>query len=160
MNLKELKEIIQLVISHDINEFDYERAGTRIRIKRGPQEIQTVSALPSMGPVIPLATTIPHASPPVATPAVDNTESVAPAENLQPIRSPIVGTFYRSPSPGAPSFIKVGDQVEIGTVLCLIEAMKLMNEIESDVAGEIVKILVENGQPVEYGQELFLIRPR
>jgi acetyl-CoA carboxylase biotin carboxyl carrier protein len=160
MNLKELKEIVQLVVSHEINEFEYERAGTRIRIRKGPQEIHTVTTSPSMGPTTPLAPSISHISPPLSGPVVDSTESAAPTENLQPIRSPIVGTFYRSPSPGAPSFVKVGDQVEIGTVLCIIEAMKLMNEIESDVAGEIVKILVENSQPVEYGEELFLIRPR
>ena len=76
------------------------------------------------------------------------------------VRSPIVGTFYEAPSPGAPPFVKVGDSVEVGQVLCIVEAMKLMNEIESDVAGEITKKLVTNGQPIEYGQELFVIRPR
>jgi len=76
------------------------------------------------------------------------------------VRSPIVGTFYEAPSPGAPPFVKVGDSVEVGQVLCIVEAMKLMNEIESDVAGEIIKKLVTNGQPIEYGQELFVIRPR
>jgi acetyl-CoA carboxylase biotin carboxyl carrier protein len=76
------------------------------------------------------------------------------------VRSPIVGTFYESPSPGSPPFVKPGDVVEVGQVLCIVEAMKLMNEIESDVAGEIVKKLISNGQPIEYGQELFAIRPR
>ena len=87
-----------------------------------------------------------------------------PAEDseagLHIVKSPIVGTFYESPSPGSPAFVKIGDQVEVGQVLCIVEAMKLMNEIESDAAGEIVKRLVQNGQPVEYGQQLFAVRPR
>ncbi len=83
-----------------------------------------------------------------------------PEEVLQTVKSPIVGTFYEAPSPGAPPFVKVGDTVEVGQVLCIVEAMKLLNEIESDVAGEIVKKLAVNGQPIEYGQELFAIRPK
>jgi acetyl-CoA carboxylase biotin carboxyl carrier protein len=84
---------------------------------------------------------------------------VVEEETLQAVRSPIVGTFYESPSPGSPPFVKVGDRVEVGQVLCIVEAMKLMNEIECDVAGEVVKKLAVNGQPIEYGQELFAIRP-
>jgi len=79
---------------------------------------------------------------------------------LKPVKSPIVGTFYESSAPGAPAFVKVGDHVEVGTVLCIVEAMKLMNEIESDVAGEIVKLVATNGQPVEFGQTLYLVRPK
>jgi acetyl-CoA carboxylase biotin carboxyl carrier protein len=86
-----------------------------------------------------------------ATPAAD--------EGLHIVKSPIVGTFYESPSPGSPPFVKVGDALEVGQVLCIVEAMKLMNEIECDVAGELVKKLVANGQPIEYGQELFVVRP-
>jgi acetyl-CoA carboxylase biotin carboxyl carrier protein len=81
-------------------------------------------------------------------------------EKLHEVKSPIVGTFYESPAPGAPSFVQIGDQVEVGQVLCIVEAMKLMNEIESDVAGEVVKRIGVSGQPVEYGQPLFAIRPR
>jgi acetyl-CoA carboxylase biotin carboxyl carrier protein len=95
--------------------------------------------------------------PPPAAPAVP--KEPEPAENLHMVRSPIVGTFYESPSPGSPPFVKPGDMVSLGQVLCIVEAMKLMNEIESDVAGEIVKKLVTNGQPIEYGQELFAVRP-
>ena len=84
----------------------------------------------------------------------------APEENLHIVKSPIVGTFYEAPSPGAPPFVKVGDTVEVGQVLCIVEAMKLLNEIESDVAGEIVKKMGSNGQPIEYGQELFAIRAK
>ncbi|MFI5073280.1 MAG: acetyl-CoA carboxylase biotin carboxyl carrier protein, partial [Terriglobales bacterium] len=83
-----------------------------------------------------------------------------PEEPLHMVKSPIVGTFYESPSPGSPPFVKNGDMVEVGQLLCIVEAMKLMNEIESDVAGEVVKKLIANGQPIEYGQELFAIRPR
>jgi acetyl-CoA carboxylase biotin carboxyl carrier protein len=89
-------------------------------------------------------------SPPVAP---------APDENLHIVKSPIVGTFYESPSPGSPPFVKVGDKLEVGQVLCIVEAMKLMNEIECDMAGELVKKLIANGQPIEYGQELFAVRP-
>src|SRR4029077_15395034 len=88
-----------------------------------------------------------------ATPAAP-----APEEGLHTVKSPIVGTFYEAPSPGAPPFVKAGDSVEVGQVLCIVEAMKLLNEIESDVAGEILKKLATNGQPIEYGQELFVIR--
>jgi acetyl-CoA carboxylase biotin carboxyl carrier protein len=87
-------------------------------------------------------------------------ESAAPAEKLHEVKSPIVGTFYESPAPGAPAFVQIGDQVEAGQVLCIVEAMKLMNEIESDVAGEVVRRIANSGQPVEYGQPLFEIRPR
>src|SRR6059036_4134373 len=100
---------------------------------------------------------------PITSPAVPGTpkESEAKGEGpLHTVRSPIVGTFYESPSPGSPPFVKPGDAVEVGQVLCIVEAMKLMNEIESDVAGEVVKKLVANGQPIEYGQELFVIRPK
>src|ERR1039458_3532980 len=94
------------------------------------------------------------AAPPAPAPAP------APEEGLHSVKSPIVGTFYEAPSPGAPPFVKPGDTVEVGQVLCIVEAMKLLNEIESDVAGEIVKKLAVNGQPIEYGQELFVIRPK
>jgi len=96
-------------------------------------------------------------SPPAAAPAA---AKESPEEGLHTVKSPIVGTFYEAPSPGAPPFVKVGDTVEVGQVLCIVEAMKLLNEIESDVAGEIVKTLSSNGQPIEYGQELFVIRPK
>jgi acetyl-CoA carboxylase biotin carboxyl carrier protein len=92
--------------------------------------------------------------PPASAPAAE------PEEALHSVRSPIVGTFYEAPSPGAPPFAKVGDIVEVGQLLCIVEAMKLMNEIESDIAGEVIKKLVSNGQPIEYGQELFAIRPK
>jgi len=102
---------------------------------------------------VPVVGTVAASAP--ATPAAP-----APEEGLHTVKSPIVGTFYEAPSPGAPPFVKAGDSVEVGQVLCIVEAMKLLNEIESDVAGEILKKLATNGQPIEYGQELFVIRPK
>jgi acetyl-CoA carboxylase biotin carboxyl carrier protein len=100
----------------------------------------------------------PTAAPARTSPAAELAAEME--EKLHEVKSPIVGTFYESPSPGAPAFVKVGDEVEVGQVLCIVEAMKLMNEIEADVAGEIVKRIASSGQPVEYGQSLFAIRPR
>jgi acetyl-CoA carboxylase biotin carboxyl carrier protein len=162
MNSKEIKELIEFLIEKDVTEFELERGDVKMRIKRG-QEVHMVQA--PMAPVIaapvaamPVAGQAPMASAPSAPPAA----APAPAaeEGLHLVKSPIVGTYYEAPSPGAPPFIKPGDQVTAGQVLCIVEAMKLMNEIESDVSGEVVKLLVANGQPVEYGQPLFAIRPK
>jgi acetyl-CoA carboxylase biotin carboxyl carrier protein len=158
MNQKELKELIEFLKEQDIAEFELERGDVKVRIKRGvpsaPVETRYVAVPPAATPMAELVSTPPQ------QPAAK--EPVAPVveEGLHQVRSPIVGTFYESPSPGAPPFVKAGDIVEAGQVLCIVEAMKLMNEIESDVAGEIVKRLVNNGQPIEYGQELFLVRPK
>jgi acetyl-CoA carboxylase biotin carboxyl carrier protein len=161
MNQKELKELIEFLIEKDIAEFELERGDVKVKIKRAadpapspdPRYFAVHPAPPPILTTSPAATAVP--SPTSASPA----EPVVPEETLQPVRSPIVGTFYEAPSPGAPPFIKVGDHVEVGQVLCIVEAMKLMNEIECDVAGEVIKKLVTNGQPIEYGQELFAIRP-
>jgi acetyl-CoA carboxylase biotin carboxyl carrier protein len=161
MNQKELKELIEFLIEKDIAEFELERGDVKVRIKRAGEHVVTVAqpAVPQVfvhsGPAaVPAAASgTPFAAPVAAEPA--------PAEEgLHAVRSPIVGTFYESPSPGSPPFVKPGDMVEAGQVLCIVEAMKLMNEIESDVAGEIVKKLVNNGQPIEYGQELFVVRKK
>jgi acetyl-CoA carboxylase biotin carboxyl carrier protein len=156
MNQKEIKELIEFLIEKDIAEFELERGDVKLRVKRGqPAPAQIV--LPSV-PAIPVTPSAPAPSAPPSKEAA--AEAPAAAENLHTVRSPIVGTFYESPSPGSPPFVNVGDQVEVGQVLCIVEAMKLMNEIESDVAGEVVKKLSSNGQPIEYGQELFVIRPK
>jgi acetyl-CoA carboxylase biotin carboxyl carrier protein len=165
MNQKELKELIEFLIEKDIAEFELERGDVKVRIKRGVEHVVAPSA-----PVTHFAVhTGPTSAPETAAPAVPvaastGVESAAAAPvaeaGLHTVRSPIVGTFYECPSPGSPPFAKPGDMVEVGQVLCIVEAMKLMNEIEADVAGEIVKKLVANGQPIEYGQELFVIRPR
>ena len=161
MNQKELKELIDFIIEKGIAEFELERGDVKIKIKRASEP--TPVALPdaryiAVHPAPPVAV----AQTPPATPTlVPKPEPVlvVEEETLQAVRSPIVGTFYESPSPGSPPFVKVGDRVEVGQVLCIVEAMKLMNEIECDVAGEVVKKLAVNGQPIEYGQELFAIRP-
>lgn len=164
MNQKELKELIEFLIEKDIAEFELERGDVKVRIKRAGEhtvvhahsEPRFFAVPPVPAPAVeigvPMVGTAPTAPPAPAQPAVE--------EGLHTVKSPIVGTFYEAPSPGAPPFVKVGDAVEVGQVLCIVEAMKLLNEIESDVAGEIVKKLATNGQPIEYGQELFVIRPK
>lgn len=167
MNQKELKELIEFLIEKDISEFELERGDVKVRIKRGAENasghVPVISHIASMPPVMPMPPLAqPAAVPAQPAPAGNNAASpaVEPGETLHEVKSPIVGTFYESPAPGAPPFIRPGDSVNAGQVLCIIEAMKLMNEIESDASGEVVKILVSNGQPVEYGQPLFAIRPR
>jgi len=165
MNHKELKELIEFLVEKDITEFELERGDVKVRVKRAGEQLVTVAAagapqfVVQPPPVVALPTTGAPGSagsgpaghaPKEQTPVVE--------EGVHTVRSPIVGTFYECPSPGSPPFVKVGDTVEPGQVLCIVEAMKLMNEIESDVAGEIVKRMVNNGQPIEYGQELFAIR--
>ena len=163
MNQKELKELIEFLIEKDIAEFELERGDVKVKIKRAGEHMVVHShAEPRFYAVPPApvpaaefgAAPVPGTSAPAA-PAAPPAE-----ENLHAVKSPIVGTFYEAPSPGAPPFVKVGDHVEVGQVLCIVEAMKLLNEIESDFAGEIVKKLATNGQPIEYGQELFAIRPK
>jgi acetyl-CoA carboxylase biotin carboxyl carrier protein len=160
MNQKELKELIEFLIEKDIAEFELERGDVKVKIKRAGAQaaVQPRAEMPYV------AVTVPQSGPPavVASTAAQPPAPVAPApeEELHVVKSPIVGTFYEAPSPGAPPFVKVGDMVEVGQVLCIVEAMKLLNEIESDVAGEIVKKMGTNGQPIEYGQELFAIRAK
>jgi acetyl-CoA carboxylase biotin carboxyl carrier protein len=164
MNQKELKELIEFLIEKDIAEFELERGDVKVRIKRGAEPAATLPPVPHFAahPAHPARAaaveTAAARAAAIESDAVSEALSAAPP-NLQVVRSPIVGTYYEAPSPGAPPFVKVGDVVEVGQVLCIVEAMKLMNEIEADVAGEIVKKLVANAQPIEYGQELFQIRP-
>jgi acetyl-CoA carboxylase biotin carboxyl carrier protein len=159
MNQKELKELIDFLIEKDISEFELERGDVKVRIKRGGETAAPVIAHALPMAAMPMAAPPAHASQSAATPASAGPAAAA-EEELHTVKSPIVGTFYEAPGPGALPFVKPGDQVAAGQVLCIIEAMKLMNEIESDASGEVVKVLVSNGQPVEYGQPLFAIRPR
>jgi len=162
MNQKELKELIDFLIEKDISEFELERGDVKVRIKRGGE-----TAAPMIAHAVPMAA-VPMAAPPAqashapasTAPSASAPPPAAAEEELHTVKSPIVGTFYEAPGPGALPFVKPGDQVAAGQVLCIIEAMKLMNEIEADASGEVVKVLVSNGQPVEYGQPLFAIRPR
>jgi acetyl-CoA carboxylase biotin carboxyl carrier protein len=162
MNQKELKELIEFLIEKDIAEFELERGDVKVKIKRagtnhrGPRARGDVlSGIPAGGAAE--QPTGRERFPPTRTAGAGRARS---GRNLHMVKSPIVGTFYEAPSPGAPPFVKVGDTVEVGQVLCIVEAMKLLNEIESDVAGEIVKKMGSNGQPIEYGQELFAIRAK
>jgi acetyl-CoA carboxylase biotin carboxyl carrier protein len=149
MNLKELKEIIDLVTSKEaIEELEIEKAGVRLRIKRASS-----NHIPAVSTTPPLAARTTLAPPPLA-------QMTTEAEDLVYVKSPFVGTFYKAASPQSDPFVSVGDIVEKGSVVCIIEAMKLMNEVESEVAGEIVSVLIENGQPVEFGERLFAVRPR
>ena len=160
MNQKELKELIEFLIEKDIAEFELERGDVKVKIKRASEAQPAV--MPEARYVAP-----PAAAPVAVTAAPDasaketggvRSPAPEPVEHLHIVHSPIVGTFYEAPSPGAPPFVKVGDLLEVGQVLCIVEAMKLLNEIECDATGELVKKLVANGQPIEYGQELFALR--
>jgi acetyl-CoA carboxylase biotin carboxyl carrier protein len=160
--LNELRELVEFLKANEIAEFDMEQDDLKVRIKfagepvvapAGGFDIAQLSRLMASAPAAAAVSAAPVAAA-IAAPAAEV------EEKLHEVKSPIVGTFYESPSPGAPAFVKVGDQVEVGQVLCIVEAMKLMNEIESDVAGEVVKRIAASGQPVEYGQPLFAIKAR
>ena len=160
-DIDQIEMLLRTMAEHNLEEFEYSRGDLRIRLKKpsvgtvvtasrvsGPPEI--IVAGPSAGSSSPSAAVLPAATAP---------SEPRSTEDLHLVKSPIVGTFYGSPSPGAEPFVKIGGYVEDGQTLCIVEAMKLMNEIESDSSGEVLRIFVENGQPVEYGQPLFGIRP-
>jgi acetyl-CoA carboxylase biotin carboxyl carrier protein len=169
--IKALKDLIEFLQKKKIGEFKLERGELKVELKFEAAIVAAAAqSAPQLDPVL-LARLLAGAAPsapaaagaapaPLPAPAHAEVPAAAPEEALHTVKSPIVGTFYESPSPGSPAFIKIGDQVEAGQPLCIVEAMKLMNEIESDVSGEIVKRLVQNGQPVEYGQPLFAVRLR
>ncbi len=163
-DLEEIKELIDVLKEREITEFEMEKGGVRIRIKRGNPHAGGSSA--SETNFIAASHAAPFPPPPqpigpesTASPAPVEASARESTEGLYIIKSPIVGTYYASPAPNAPAFVKLGDVVAVGQVLCIIEAMKLMNEIESEVAGEVARIYAESGQPVEYGQSLFAIKP-
>jgi acetyl-CoA carboxylase biotin carboxyl carrier protein len=151
MDLDLIKKLVKIVDSSGVTDLELEENGLKIKIAKKIRSAQVIAQaqfpVASAQPVIP----------PTAETAKQKSEAEAIAANLHEIRSPIVGTFYRAPAPDADSYVQVGSDVSAGSVLCIVEAMKLMNEIESDVSGKIVKILVESGKPVEYNQPLFLI---
>lgn len=158
--MQDLKELIEFLRQYQVAEFDLDRGDTKIRLKFNQPETSSVGlsdlarALASAPPSAPTAHS--HVAPPAAASA--SAPATTSTEDLHIVKSPIVGTYYGSPSPGASPFVSPGDRVEKGQVICIVEAMKLMNEIEADAAGEIVKCLVTNGQPIEFGQPLFSIR--
>lgn len=159
MDVKEIKRLLEAMAGSDATELLLETGEYKLSVKRGAQQVIVSQPLPN-------APTAPAAAPPAVAPApasapaaVAEAPAPPPATNLVEVTAPIVGTFYAAPSPDAPPYVKVGDRVTPGTVLCIIEAMKLMNEIEAEVAGTIKEILVRNEEPVEYGQVLFRIEP-
>ena len=161
--LKEIEQLIDVLIDRQVTEFEMEQNGAKIRVKRRNHPVSNPVA-PEAYLSVPGAPTLASPSPPAPEPlpVAQSLTAETPAESTEDLyimKSPIVGTFYAAPAPNAPPFAKVGDVVQLGQVLCIIEAMKLMNELESEVAGEIVRTYVESGQPVEYGQSLFAIKP-
>jgi acetyl-CoA carboxylase biotin carboxyl carrier protein len=163
VDLKELKEILQLLDEKEIAEFELEEEGMKLRIRKASPSAPASVVMPVLQPAPPAAAPVaqPPAAPAPAVPAAAPAPApAAPAEEgLVIVTSPIVGTFYRTPDPNSPAFVSVGDKVRPGQVMCIIEAMKLMNEIESELAGEVVAIHHESGQPVQFGDPLFSIRP-
>jgi len=168
MDLDQLKQLLTLVQEHGVSELEIEQDGLRVKVRKEgaasavlspifhPQPSATVGTAPG-SPAMPVAVAIPQGTPATASPDASAAEDDV---ELAVVKSPIVGTFYRSPEPGAAAFVDVGTTVKKGQVLCIIEAMKLMNEIDSEYDGEVVNVYVENGQPVQYGERLFAIRTR
>lgn len=174
--IAELKQLIEFLKENNIGEFDLERGDLKVRLKfAGAAQTADFSQMAHLAAAAQaahsasfqpaaVAHTHPAGTPAQAAPAAASAEAMAPLADdeagLHIVKSPIVGTFYESGAPGSPAFVKPGDAVEVGQVLCIVEAMKLMNEIESDASGEIVKCLVSNGQPIEFGQPLFAVKQR
>ncbi len=157
--IQHIEHLLNFMTEHNLEEFEYSRGDLKIRLKKPSANLAMAVSRQFVAPEI----IIPGAGQPQPVPAPAAPAPVAEArpnnEDLHVVKSPIVGTYYESPSPGAEAFVKVGSYVETGQTLCIVEAMKLMNEIESDMSGEVLRIFVENGQPVEYGQPLFGIHP-
>jgi len=159
IDLKQLRELMRSLKQFDVTELEIEKDGERVYLRRGPDASLATAISAGMAPATfnmasmmpPAAGSSPSVPPPPPMPRVDD-------PNIVTITSPFVGTFYRSPSPDAASFVEVGSEIRSGTVLCIVEAMKLMNEIESEMAGTIVEVVSENGKPVEYGDVLFRVR--
>jgi acetyl-CoA carboxylase biotin carboxyl carrier protein len=166
MDLEQLKQILDLVRQHELSEFEIEQGGLRLKIRKDAAG----GLVPHLVPAAPSAAALPAASP-AASPTVPpgpplSADAAAPVDARDEdteqvvVKSPIVGTFYRSSEPSSPPFVEIGSMVKKGQVLCIIEAMKLMNEIDSEYDGEVVNIFIENGQPVQYGERMFAIRTK
>jgi acetyl-CoA carboxylase biotin carboxyl carrier protein len=153
--VQQIEQLLRFMTEHNLEEFEYSRGDLRIRLKK-PSASAPVYARPAPEIIVPGAVPERAAASPQSPQAASEPRAT---EDLHLVKSPIVGTYYEAPSPGTEAFVKIGVHVESGQTLCIVEAMKLMNEIESDESGELIRIFVENGQPVEYGQPLFGIRP-
>jgi len=158
MDLKEIKAVIDLMTRNGLSEFELEKGDFKLRVKRGPSGEWITSTAPVITQSPAVAQAAPVAAIPAATPA-SSTVTPAPAAAGAQIVSPMVGTFYRSPSPDSPAYVEPGQEVNEDTVVCIIEAMKVMNEIKAETRGIIVEVLAQNGKPVEFGKPLFSIRP-
>jgi acetyl-CoA carboxylase biotin carboxyl carrier protein len=159
MTIEEIRELIRVVAETGISELEVQRGENRVRIRRTPEVNAHNIVLPAPAPPAAPPQPAAQAAPPPAAPAAPEPAEPAVDSSLVLVKSPIVGTFYEAPSPGAPPFVQVGDTVRPGQVLCIIESMKLMNEIEAEIAGVVVSRMVANAQPVEYGEALFALRP-
>ena len=159
MDIKEIQQLIKFVSQNSVDEVEINRKDFKLLIKKNPAQVTTAQAVSAA----PVAASTPVVSAPAPAPVAASVPSIESStdsnSNLIEIKSPMVGTFYRSSNPESPLFVNVGDEVSPGKVVCIIEAMKLFNEIESDVKGKIVKVLVDNASPVEYDQPLFLVEP-
>ena len=163
MDLEQIKQILDLVREHDLSEFEIEHEGLRLKVRKDANGSHVVALPAPHAPLVlpPSPAAASEMPAPAAAPSMAAAADASDAEiELAVVKSPIVGTFYRSPEPGAAAFVDVGTTVQKGQVLCIIEAMKLMNEIDSEYDGEIVNVYVESGQPVQYGERLFAIRTR
>jgi acetyl-CoA carboxylase biotin carboxyl carrier protein len=160
INLEQLKQILELVRTHELTELEVEEEGVRVRVRKDGTPVAAPVVVAAAAPLVSALAT-PHAPAVAGTPAqVIGVGDADTDVELAVVKSPIVGTFYRSPEPGAAAFVEIGSVVKKGDVLCIIEAMKLMNEIDSEYDGEIVSVYVESGQPVQYGERLYAIRTR
>ncbi|MCT8138700.1 acetyl-CoA carboxylase biotin carboxyl carrier protein [Anaerobacillus sp. CMMVII] len=160
IKIQDIRELIKAIDQSSIEEFKYEQEGTKITLRKERKQLEQVQQFVQQPAPIPqqVVTSIPQQVEQVVESESKSETPIAPAANLHKITSPMVGTFYAAPSPDSDSYVKVGSKVTQDSVVCIVEAMKLMNEIEAEIKGEIVEILVENGQLVEYGQELFLVK--
>ena len=162
MDLKDIKVIVDLMKKNAVSEFEMEEGDFKIKLKREsgkPRKGETVVVQEAAPMILPAAAAAPAAVPVTAAPAAPAPAAPAPAAEGPEVKSPMIGTFYRKPSPDADSFVEVGSVVEPETVVCIIEAMKVMNEIKAEVKGTVAEVLLEDGKPVEYGQALFRIEP-
>ena len=155
LEIGQIEQLLRFMTEHNLEEFEYSRGDLRIRLKKPGTTTVLAAPRPPAEIIVPAAVSAPPAAAIEASAEAD----LRGGEDLFLVKSPIVGTFYGSPSPGSEPFVKVGSYIESGQTLCIVEAMKLMNEIESETSGEVLRIFAENGQPVEYGQPLFGIRP-
>lgn len=161
MDFKQIQELIKMINKSNIGEVSIEEKGFRLTIKQKEEPVQQIitAPLPAQPVAATAAAAAAHAPAVAASPEKSARPAEPPVSNTITIKSPMIGTFYRSPSPDKSSFVNIGDEVEPGTVVCIIEAMKLFNEIESEVKGKIIKVLAEDASPVEYDQPLFLVEP-